>query len=69
LRQKSGEIKQQIASSLFVIKIASPVPEMAVLQAAGDPQYLFIAVNQFLQANGQKARSCIRSKYNKSLRV
>ena len=29
------------------------VPESAVLEAVADPRYLFTAVNQFLQANGQ----------------
>src|SRR5690606_40984456 len=34
-------------------KIAILVPESAVIESVADPQYMFSAANQFLQANGQ----------------
>lgn len=34
-------------------KIAILVPESAVIESVADPQYMFSATNQFLQANGQ----------------
>lgn len=38
----------------FMKRVSILVPELSVMQAIADPQYLFSAVNQFMLASGKE---------------